>query len=62
MLSTTSRRCNENIDVDYYDEEDDNNIIFDVIRINYKLGVEFWRNFLMEDSEINIPVLINPEA
>ena len=48
--------------MDYYDEEDDNNIIFDVIRINYKLGVEFWRNFLMEDSEINIPVLINPEA
>jgi hypothetical protein len=62
LLSTTSRRCNENIDVDYYDEEDDDNIIFDVIRINYKLGVEFWRNFLMEDSEINIPVLINPEA
>lgn len=62
ILSTTSRRCNENIDVDYYDEKDDDNVLLDVIRINYKLGVEFWRNFLMEDSEINIPVLINPEA
>ena len=62
LLSTTSRRFNENIDVDYYDEPDDENICINEIRINYKLGVEIWRNFLMEDSEINIPVMINPEA
>lgn len=32
------------------------------IRINYKLGIEFWKNFLIEDTEIFIPIMIDPEV
>lgn len=61
LLSTTSKRFNENIDVNYYDDPADENLLVNGIRINYKLGLEFWKNFLIEDSEINMPVMINPE-
>jgi hypothetical protein len=61
ILSTTSKRFNENIDVDYFDEPEDDELLVNGIRINYKLGVEIWRNIFVEDAEINIPIMINPE-
>lgn len=31
------------------------------IRINYKLSIEFWKNFFCSELEINIPLVIDPE-
>jgi hypothetical protein len=32
------------------------------IRINYKISLEFWKNFLVDDLDVNIPILVDPEA
>ncbi len=31
------------------------------IRVNYKISLEFWRNFLVDELDINIPLLVDPE-
>lgn len=35
---------------------------YNPIRVNYKISLEFWRNFLIDELDINIPILIDPEA
>jgi hypothetical protein len=31
------------------------------IRVNYKLNLEFWKNFLVDELDIKIPLLVDPE-
>lgn len=39
-----------------------NRIQLNPIRVNYKLSIEFWKNFLFDELDINIPILVDPEA
>lgn len=41
---------------------DANKIKLNPIRINYKISLEFWKNFLVDDLDVNIPILVDPEA
>lgn len=40
----------------------DNDEFIYAVRVNYKLAIEFWKNFLIEDSEISVPIVIDPEV
>ena len=31
------------------------------IRVNYKISLQFWRNIMFDELDINIPVLVDPE-
>jgi hypothetical protein len=31
------------------------------IRVNYKINFEIWRNFLVDELDVNVPILIDPE-
>lgn len=60
LLSTTSKRIIEDVDVVERDMLADQHK-FNCIRIDYKLGIEFWKNMFNLDSELDIPIMINPE-
>ena len=32
------------------------------IRINYKISLQFWKNILFDELDINIPILVDPEV
>ena len=57
---------NHNNDLNNIDNRDHVNFSFikkflNPIRINYKLNLEFWKNFLVDEVDIKIPLLIDPE-